>query len=272
MRHPKVAWIFLSVLSLGIGGCASWSDIVSLARNEEPEATTASRGPASSGGSKSIVIDERNFSGPSGQRPSGPDIARNEFGVQAKGTGKNKDPWYGTGPVNEGSLWSPESQDGFFFSRNTLHKVGDIIMVKMDAAVNESLNSKIVSIIGPKKSVQRTIAEEAGKSAGEKVAEGVDKLVKNKNVADAIGDAVAADAQAALDPTGDHYVNIDEIPARVVEYMNGGRFRIEGTRKVMIRTAAYAVKLSGTIRDEDVATNNSIDSNMVLESKLELTK
>jgi flagellar basal body L-ring protein FlgH len=271
MKRSKALLAIPYLMLLGAGGCASWSDIVNLA-NEDDQRPVSARAPASNGNSKSIVIDERNFSGPSGARPSGPDLGRGEFGVQAKGTGKNKDPWYGTGPVNEGSLWNPESQDGFFFSRNTLHKVGDIIMVKMDSAVNESLNSRIVSIIGPKKSVQRTIAEEAGKSAGNKVSEGIDKIVNNKNVADAIGDAVASDAQTALDPTGDNYVSIDEIPARVVEYLNGGRFRIEGSRKVMIRTAAYQVKLSGTIRDEDVATNNSIDSNMVLESKLELTK
>lgn len=265
-------------LMLGFTGCASFAELQQIARGDD----TASRSPASasSGGNNgaSILIEDRSYDGKDKITAAGPDLSKTEFGAQGNwlknGSDNNQrtgfDPWFGTGPENEGSLWRQDTQDNFYFSRNTKFKVGDVILVKVEPAVNDSLNSRIAGIIG-RNSVRQVVADETAKAVGDKVSSEVKKVIGN----DAIAKAVGADAQgraAAAVETKERYVSVDEIPVRLVEYMNGGRFRVEGASRVLIKGAPYQVQLKGILREEDVQGNGSIASNQILQSKLELTK
>jgi flagellar basal body L-ring protein FlgH len=283
-RKLKSHWLrtaFNLSLSVLISGCASWTEIQKLARGE-PSADE-SRSPASSTGTAanpgSILIEDRSYD-PAREKenPSGPDLSKTEFGAQGNwlrnGPDNNNksgfDPWFGTGPENEGSLWRPDTQDNFYFSRNTKFKVGDVILVKVESAVNDSLNSRIASIIG-RNSVRQVVTDETSKAIGDKVAGEVKKATGNDNIAKAVGADTKQRASAAMDK-GERYVSVDEIPVRLTEYISGGRFKVDGSSRVLIKGAPYQVHLKGILREEDVQGNGTIASNQVLESKLELTK
>jgi flagellar basal body L-ring protein FlgH len=148
--------------------------------------------------------------------------------------------------------------------------VGDVVLVKLEPAVNDSLNSRIAAILG-RSSVRQVVADETGKAVGDKVAAETKKIIGNDNIAKAIGKDAAQRAIGAVDAP-ERYVSLEEIPVRLTEYMNGGRFKIEGASRVLIKNAPYQVQLKGVLREEDVQGNGTIASNQVLESKLELTK
>ncbi len=266
------------VFALGLlGACASWTEIRDMARGG-PAATEGGRAPASTTPNGSIVIENRSFDAQAQNPPSGPNLSSTEFGTQGNwlrgGTENSQrsgfDPWFGTGPQNEGSLWRPDTQDNFFFSRNTKYKVGDVVLVKIESAVNDSLNSRIASILG-RSGVRQTVADEAGKAVGSRVESEVKKAIGNEAIAKAVGGEAAQRAVAAVDAP-ERYVSLEEIPVRLTEYMNSGRFKIEGSSRVLIKGAPYQVQLKGVLREEDVQVNGTIASNQILESKMELTK
>lgn len=262
----------LSLLALSLGACSSLSDLRRMAWGEEED---SSRAPASAtkAASGSVVIDNRKFDGNFDKAPTGPNLGRNEFGVQAtQGGARGNDPWYGTGGDSDGSLWDGESQNNFYFSVNTSFKVGDVIIVKVDTDVNDALNSRIASLLGPKgKSVQNVVAEEAGRSVAGKVSEQVGKAVGNDRIAEAVGASAGEKVTSSLD-IAESYVNVDEIPVRITAMLDGRRFKVEGSRKVFIKNAPYQVVMTGVLRHEDIGRDGTIASAKVLESKLELTK
>ncbi len=255
-----------------LGACASFSDLRRMAWGDDSESSGREPASAKAGGG-SVVIDNRSFNGDFQKTKSGPDLGRNEFGVAStRGGDRRTDPWYGTGAENDGSLWDGESQNNFYFSVNTSYKIGDVVIVKVDSEVNDSLNARIASLLGPKgKSVRNVVAEEAGRSVASKVSDQVGKAVGNERVADAVGQDVGGRVTSSLD-LAEMYVNLDEIPVRITEVLEGRRFKVSGSRRVFIKNAPYQVVLSGVLRHEDIAHDGSIPSGKILESKLELTK
>jgi len=276
-RSASRAWCWIA-LGLGLGGCASLSEIQNMAQGTSDGGRSPAAASSSAAPSQSILIEDRSFDAKERAQPSGPDLAKGEFNAQGKwlrsgsdNSGKaGFDPWFGTGPENEGSLWRPDTQDNFYFSRNTKFKVGDVILVKIESMVNDSLNSRIAAILG-RNSVKQVVTDEAAKAVGNRVTAEVKKAIGNENIAKAVGDDAKARTTAAVE-TKERFVSVDEIPVRLTEYMNGGRFRVEGASRVLIKGAPYQVQLKGVLREEDVQGNGTIASNQILESKLELTK
>lgn len=278
MRSFDKQLVFFAVGALNLSGCASL--IESIKGEDAPEAP-AVRAPASVG--RAITIDNgSNNAGASlasaAPEPSGPNLGANEFAAQArvanerasKGFRSSADPWDGTGPVNEGSLWNPDSQDNFYFSKNLLHKVGDILIVKVENDVNDALNTKVASIL-ERNTVNEVVADEAGKAVTDAVSKKVGTAIGNQNIGNAVGAAAGARAVAAIE-TKQKYIDLEDIPVRIVATLPRNTFRVEGSRRVMIRNAPYQLKLSGIVRDEDIGGSALIASNKVLESKMELTR
>jgi len=261
----KTKFFLFLLLGSFLSGCASLSDL----RARVWGTDESERSPASKSQNGSIVIREGKFDGNFSQAPVGADLGKNEFGVSS--TSKNN-PWYGTGPENEGSLWNGDTQDNFYFTQNTFFKVGDLITVKVDTDVNDALNSKILALLGDKaKSVRKIASEEAAGAVKDEVSKEVDKVVKNDRLAGAIGGAIGGSVETALD-INERYVNIDEIPVRITESLPNRIFNVSGTKQVFIRNAPYQVVFSGKLRHEDIGKNGAIMASNVLESKLELTK
>ena len=270
--------LFMLSAIFGLSACGTLADMKATLMGDDDSA----RAPASVNpdGTKSIAVQSGAKSADlqTGAGPTGPDLASNEFAREQRlndegaqrGIRRNADPWMGVGPSNEGSLWIPDTQDNFFFSRNTRNKVGDFVTVKLENEVVDSLNTKIASQIS-RSSVQDVVADEAGKEVEGQVAKKVGQAVGNANIGKAVGAAAGERAVAAIDP-GHRYIDIQEVNARILKSLPNNQFLVEGERKIFIQGATYALKLTGTVRDEDLGTAKTVASNQLFDSKLELTK
>lgn len=268
-KHLSLA--LLALFLMGPIGCSSLSDLQRMAMGDPDAEESKGRSPASRKKRGSVVIMDKKFEGDLENTPVGADLGRNEFGIQSSTQGK-RDPWYGTGPENEGSLWNGASQDNFYFTVNTSYKVGDIIYVEIDSDVNDSLNAKIAALLGESgKSTRKVVAEETGREVASEVAKRVGDAIGNDRIGEAVGRDAGQRVESSLD-LQQMYVNLDRIPMRIVEAVDERIFRIEGDRKIFIRNAPYKVAMTGRIRHEDVTPAGTIESTQVLESKLELTK
>lgn len=184
---------------------------------------------------------------------------------------RKADPFDGTGPYNEASLWNPDSQDNFYFSKNVLHKIGDLLIVKMEPEVNDSLNLRIASVLG-RNSVQQVVADEAGKAAAAGVEQKVGQAIGNENIAKAVGAAAGDRTVAALDERPNKYVDVDEISVRIMEMLPRNTYRVEGTRRVFVKSTPYTLRYSGVVRDEDVGPSSMIASSKIIDSRLEMVR
>ncbi len=277
MKHCTAQILFLSFVMV-LASCSSF--IRSITGDGSDESTSSSRAPASNG--KSVTLDNGGATVLPSQsglpEPSGPNLAANEFAAKAqlssekaaRGYRRQADPWDGTGPFNEGSLWNPDGQDNFYFSKNLKHKLGDIVMVKLEPDVSDALNTKIASLL-PRNSVNQVVADEAGRAAGENVASRVGTALGNANIGNAIGGAAANRVTASIEQKV-KYLDVEEIPVRIIESLDRASFRVEGARRVNIRSAPYMLKITGIIRDEDIGANSTVATSKVFDSKMELTR
>jgi flagellar basal body L-ring protein FlgH len=209
-------------------------------------------------------------------------LGANEFAPQQKlfderaqrGFRRNADPWQVTGNYNEASLWNSESQDNFLFSRNMLNKVGDFVIVKIEPDLQETLNSRLAALYKPmnsKPKLKDTIAEEAGKAAGEKVGDAVEKVTGNKPIAEAAGSEVQ-DRTVASMTSKVRYFTTKEVPVRIVEVTGRGTLRVEGVRRLFLKYGAFDLKVSGILREEDIGPSRMIASSRLMDQKVEINK
>lgn len=199
-------------------------------------------------------------------------LARQHDDGARRGYRRSSDPWTQNGPYNEGSIWNPETQTGFYFTRNTLFQVGDFITLALEPDMMENVNQKLITLYKPLKSNTRdTVAAEAGKALGDKVSGAVNQAVKNANVANAIGQDVSDRTQATLKERP-RYFTTKEIPLRVVEITNKGMIKVEGNRTLFLRNANFEMKVGGLIREEDIGPTRMIASSKLIEPKVEVNK
>jgi flagellar basal body L-ring protein FlgH len=276
----KLCGIF--VLSFLLGGCASSfrsiSKMIGLGGEEKP----VMRMPAAEIDNTALSEQEL-MKVESGASSSGnPNLPAGEFVAQQKlfddraqrGYRRNVDPWTATGNYNEGSLWNSDSQDNYLFTRNTLYKVGDFIMIKLEADLQESLNSKLTALykpVGTKPGLKDTIADEAGKAAAAKVGDAVGKAVGNKNIGDAAG-ADVQDRTVAAFTEKLRYFTTREVPVRITEISGRGNIKVAGVKKLFLRAAAFDLKIEGMLREEDVGPSRLVASSRLMDSKVEIVK
>jgi flagellar basal body L-ring protein FlgH len=254
-------------------------DQVQTADGSQSSAGVPARGPASI-----VAYDNRSPNGAAAANgvavaeAAGPDLSANEFGALARqssersalGYRRDATPWDGTGAANEGSLWNPDAQDGFYFTKNLLFKIGDVVVVKIEPEVNQSLNFEIAGLLG-RTSVGQVVADEAGRKVASEVEKKVSQAVGSEAVGAAVGAAAGAQATSAIDPNV-RYVDISDIPVRIIETLPRNSYRVEGARRIYIKNAPYQIKLTGVLRDEDIGPQRMVASSRLFESKMELTK
>lgn len=272
--------ILLTIALLSwLGGCSSvmgdWK--AAMLGAESPQEPV--RAPASTASNR-VEIDNRtgvDFRSPA-PGPRGPQLGSSDFSHynghnnprSGQGFRSDSNPWSGVGPTSEGSLWRDDTQDNFYFARNVIYSVGDLLVVTVDSEINDALNLRIAQILG-RTSVQQVVADEAGKAAGAEVQKQVQGVVGNERIAEAVGKDIQARTIASLD-SKPRYVDVDNVTVRITELLSRGSYRVEGTKRVFVKDAPYNVKYSGIVRDEDIGANKMIASKSVLESKVELTR
>jgi flagellar basal body L-ring protein FlgH len=267
----KSRLVFLFLLASCASTVKSWRDAMM-----GNESQGGSRSPAST---QELSIENRSGANVNPDTESaGPDLTQNELmsGQQhynqksSYGFRRNANPWYGTQADNEGSLWNPDSQDGFLFSKNLLHKLGDIIIVKLESDVSTTMNEKVDEVLG-RTTLNQVLADEAGKSAKNKVKEKVTKALGNAAVGDAVSEEVKNRTVSSIDGKA-KAIDVENVAVRITAYGPRNTFFVQGARKIYIRNSPYKLKLEGIVRDEDIGPTSIVSSNMVFESKLEIVK
>lgn len=166
---------------------------------------------------------------------------------------------------NPGSLYSAaETPD--LYADNRARRVGDIILVK------------VVETSKSKSKADTTADKESTNSFGVAAAFGNSKAGVIPGVSGVMSGSVGANpilstsTASGLSATGEtkreNYVTAT-IGARVLQVLPGGVLQIQGAREVRVNDETQYMVVSGLVRAQDVAPDNSVESTQLADSKVE---
>ncbi len=162
-----------------------------------------------------------------------------------------------------GSLWVMEGQGAYLFAQNTKRLAGDFVNINIEGTPQQQLQTKSNVIAKLLKKLERgndpapSLRNPASKSAPAAGPQQANQPPAQQAVnVDQNGASQNPDqttAQAGDQAQKPNLANFDvtQVPARIVETLKDGSYRVKGAQQFMIGKREYKVIVTGIIRPED---------------------
>ncbi len=167
-----------------------------------------------------------------------------------------------TTPPPAGSLWSEVEARALIGMDGNARRVGDLITVRIAESANTSL-------------VADTLTERRSESAyGIDAALGLDTsiLKANPNMGSSVGLGGTSesrhDGRGQTSRTGTLEATIT---CTVQEVLPNGNLRIRGTKQVRVSRETQYLILEGVVRPRDILLDNTVQSDLIAEARIEFT-
>lgn len=176
---------------------------------------------------------------------------------------------------NDGSLWSNEVDANYFFTKEKMRALGDIISVKVEDPLIKQVAEEVKKGLSPAEQevemalyLKNSPAAKADKDIEAYRAIASDDLRSSDaaNVKDMMQKAVRW-SQVDLSPALGLAPN-DEIRAEVVEKYSNGNYKIRAIRRVLYRGTSRVVSLVGVAPANDFDEKDTIPSGKLYEYKV----
>ena len=201
---------------------------------------------------------------------------------------------------NEGSLWASDGQTNYYFTKNKVRGVGDIVTVTAENDIIRDTIGEVTRSLSPReREVELTIAQERirAKALGLPDPEGPPSKdqVTASNAAPARSPAAAIGAPGATGVPGadkkDDESNVrtattsdidlsralqfkagDQIMTEIVERYPNGNYKIRGTKRVPYRNGYRLLSMVGVVKGSDIADDDTVSSGKLYEYRLEVLR
>jgi flagellar basal body L-ring protein FlgH len=189
---------------------------------------------------------------------------------------------------NEGSLWASDGQTNYYFTKNKVRGVGDILSIKMDQALIRDLGTEIKRTLTPnEKDMELALAQErirqkytggqdasATQTAANGGAPGAQAAAPgagDRAPAAVPGKDIPEATPADIDVTKSLDVKEgDPIMAEIVERYPNGNYKIRGTKRIQYKAGTpRLLTLVGVARGSDIGEDDSINAGKLYEYRLE---
>jgi len=160
-------------------------------------------------------------------------------------------------PRYEGSLFPGETGRNMFFVDRKARAVNDVVTVRI---------ADVTSATGQANTNTSRTSAAAGSLDG---LFGLERTLKNNGITP--GSALAAQLKTGFDGKGTttrKNALSATVTAVVREVFPNGNLFIEGTKEVLINNERQYITLSGVVRPEDIAPDNSLSSDLIADARL----
>lgn len=259
----KITLISISALSFMQIGCATigekWGELITGQPARSNEQAVADARP------KDATFNEQNQMLPAQDRQ------------YRRVTRKNFDEGQQLG-AKSGSLWVMEGQGAYLFAENTVRMIGDAVAIKIEGEPKEQLTAKADVIAGlikqledRRKRAMSLASTDKTKPAG---ADAAAQKAGQDSPAGALPNAGAGGADAAADAnrgpaSASNNYNVKMVPARVVERLVDGNYRVKGTQSFMIGGREYKTIVAGVVRAEDF-NEQGVNATQLMDSSFDI--
>lgn len=188
---------------------------------------------------------------------------------------------------NEGSLWASDGQTNYYFTKNKIRGVGDIVTVNIEADFLKDSNSEIARTLSPNEreleleSAQERLAMKAmgigpdGKEAKDSVTSSAAAPARGPaGAGEKSKSAAKVDIPKATNADIDVSKNMDlkagdTMMAEIAERYPNGNYKIRGTKRVRYRNGFRILNMVGVVRGSDIGEDDVVPSGKLYEYRLE---
>ncbi len=166
---------------------------------------------------------------------------------------------------NPGSLYSSaEATD--LYEDNRARRVGDVVLIKV--VENSKSKSKADTTAGKTSTSELGVTAAFGRNTIGPVIGMGGPLTGDIGVDPLLATSTASNLKATGETKRENYVTAT-IGARVLQVLPGGLLQVQGAREVRVNDETQYMVISGVIRSRDIASDNSIESTQLADSKVE---
>ena len=166
---------------------------------------------------------------------------------------------------NPGSMYSA-SEAADLYADNRARRVGDIILVKV---VENSKSKTKADTTAQKQSAQSLGVQAAfGRNTIGVIPGMGGPLTGNIGVDPLLSTSTSSGLSATGETKRENYVTAT-VGARVLQVLPGGVLQVQGAREIRVNDETQYMVISGLVRAQDVASDNSVESTQLADSKVE---
>jgi flagellar basal body L-ring protein FlgH len=194
---------------------------------------------------------------------------------------------------NEGSLWASDGQTNYYFTKNKVRGVGDILTINIEDGMIRDLGLEIRHTLNEReRDVEMALAEDRAKARAAGGAAPAANTPANGQKTDAVASTSAAPNRApasANDAANAEALKIlpsdvdvskslevkpgDTMMAEIIERYPNGNYKIRGTKRVIYKNGTpRLVNLVGVVRGSDIAEDDTVASGKLYEYRLEAVR
>jgi flagellar basal body L-ring protein FlgH len=174
---------------------------------------------------------------------------------------------------NEGSLWASDGQTNYYFTKNKIRTVGDIVNISLEDGIIKDIGAEIKRKLTPaeqdremlsaqerlKKKPQGDSAAGAGQSAG-----GPGDAAKETSEAPSISPADVDLTKSLEVKSGDTML------AEIIERYPNGNYRVRGSKRIPYKNGSpRMLTVMGVVRGSDIGDDDVVSSGKLYEYRLE---
>lgn len=170
---------------------------------------------------------------------------------------------------NAGSLWVMEGQGAYLFSQNIVRMIGDPIGVLIEGEPREQLQAKVEVI---SKLIAKLEARAAARLRAPAAAPPANAQPTDPKNPQANQQAAQNQPPPVPPPPAEitpAEFTVKNVPARIVERMVDGNYRVKGSQPFMIGSREYKVIVTGVVRSEDF-NEEGISASRLLDPKFDI--
>ncbi len=170
---------------------------------------------------------------------------------------------------NEGSLWASDGQTNYYFTKNRIRSVGDIVTVNLEAPVLKDISMEI----------QRTLNEDEKelelKLARERKTPKEDPAAASRSPAGSKEKAKKPEAPEVTDLDIDVLPSLelkagDGIMAEILERYPNGNYKLKGTKRIVYKNGtARMIQFQAIARGIDIGDDDTLLSGKLYEYRIE---
>lgn len=166
---------------------------------------------------------------------------------------------------NPGSLYSAH-QATDLYADNRARRVGDIVLIKV--VENSKSKSKADTTTGRTSTSSLGVTAAFGKNSIGPLVGGPSALTGSVGVDPMLSTSSGSDLKATGETKRENYVTAT-VGARVVQVLPGNILQVQGAREIRVNDETQFMVVSGLIRASDVASDNSVLSTQMADSKVD---
>ncbi len=192
--------------------------------------------------------------------------------------------------ANEGSLWASDGQTNYYFTKNKVRGVGDILTITTEAQLMKDVSYELARTLTPE---ERDVELELAQARLQAKADGLPDPDAPAG-ADSVGSAAASPARAPAgadkkesDPKADvrkatlqdidvsrsmEFKAGDPIMAEIMERYPNGNYKVRGSKRINYKQGARFVTVTAIVKASDIDDNETVPSGKLYEYRLEANR